>query len=128
MRATRVESTLDVPALRNSAWVTSAVPWMNSAPSSIGTATPGSRRVQQRPPIRSRASSTSTERPACASSAAAASPAAPAPTTITSAASVLLRLDAGIGGDFAPDPDFLLDLRRELLGRSARRRDAVVLQ
>src|SRR5438876_5553874 len=100
---------------------------MNSAPSSIGAATPGMRRVQQRPPTRSRASSNSTERPARASSAAAASPAAPAPTTIASNAPALLRLDAGIGRDFAPDTDFLLDLRRELLGRPARRRDAVVL-
>ena len=58
---------------------------MNSAPSSIAAPDDGSDCVKMRPPIRSRASSTVTESPACPSSTAAASPAAPAPTTITSA-------------------------------------------
>src|SRR5262245_37533583 len=98
---------------------------MNSAPSSTGTSRPGMRRVQQRPPMRSRASRMTTERPARESTSAAAGPAAPAPTIRTSK---LFRFDAGIGGDLAPDADFLLDHRAELLGRAAGRRDAVVLQ
>src|SRR3981189_1876910 len=101
---------------------------MNSAPSSTGTGRPGKARVQQRPPMRSRASRTSTERPARASPAAAARPAAPAPRTITSTGCVLFRLDAGVGRDLAPDLDFLLDLRGELFRRAARGRHAVVLQ
>src|SRR5580765_4563593 len=101
---------------------------MNSAPSSTGSGTPGSRTVQQRPPTRSRASSTSTERPARPSSAAAESPAAPAPMTNTSYVSVLFRLDAGVRGDLAPDADLFLDLRGELLRGAAGGRDAVVLQ
>src|ERR1700688_4317095 len=57
---------------------------MNSAPRAIGAWQAGSRKVNIRPPIRSRASRMMTERPAPASFEAAASPAAPAPTTITS--------------------------------------------
>src|SRR3989442_7347275 len=117
-----------MPALCRRRSVTSAPPWMNSAPSSTGISRPGMRRVQQRPPTRSRASSTSTERPARASSAAAASPAAPAPTTITSQDVGSFRFDTSVGGDFAPELDFLLDLGGELLRRAARGRHAVVLQ
>ena len=40
----------------------------------------------------------------------------------------LLLLDTGVGRDFLPDADLLLDLRGELLRRAAGRRDAVVLQ
>src|SRR5258706_7688225 len=128
LRCTRTESTAARRARRSSACVGAASPCMNSAPSSTGTSRPGKRRVQQRPPMRLRASRMTTERPPRASASAAASPAAPAPTTTTSAASVLLRLDAGVGGDLAPDADFLLDLREELLGRAAGGSDAVVLQ
>src|SRR5581483_4731284 len=74
-----------VPAARSSAKLASAVPWTNSAPTSTGTGRPGSSRVKMRPPARSRASSTTTERPASDSARAAASPAAPAPITTTSA-------------------------------------------
>src|SRR5207247_2035171 len=109
-------------------WVAGASPWMNSAPSSTGISRPGMRRVQQRPPTRSRASRMSTERPARASSSAAARPEAPAPTTITSKDAGSFRFDTGVGRDFAPDPDLLLDLRAELLGRAAGGVDAVVLQ
>src|SRR6185436_8424498 len=105
---------------------------MNSAPSSTGMPRPGMWRVQHRPPIRSRASRITTERPARVSASAAARPAAPAPTIRTSkfrtSTFALLRLHSRIGRDLAPDADFLLDLRRELLGCPARRRDAVVLQ
>src|SRR3954463_6900492 len=101
---------------------------MNSAPISTGVAIPGSRSVQQRPPTRSRASSMSTERPARPSSAAAQRPAAPAPMTTASYAGLLLLLDTRVRCDLAPDADFLLDLRGELLRRTARRRDAVALQ
>src|SRR6185436_1280289 len=101
---------------------------MNSAPSSTGMPRPGICRVQHRPPTRSRASRITTERPARVSASAAARPAAPAPTIRTSKASVLLRLYSRVGGDLAPDADFLLDLRRKLLGCPARGRDAVVLQ
>ena len=58
-------------------------------------------RVQQRPPTRSRASSTRTRRPSRPSASAAASPAAPAPTTMTSASMPSLHLHVGIGGDLA---------------------------
>src|SRR5262245_49335835 len=101
---------------------------MNSAPTSTGTSRPGMRRVQQRPPMRSRASRITTEQPPRASASAAARPAAPAPMTRTSQVSVLLSLHASVGGDFLPDADFLLDLRAELLGRAARGSNAVVLQ
>src|SRR5678816_1386550 len=117
-----------MPASARSACVDAASPWMNSAPSSTGISSPGMRRVQQRPPMRSRASRISTERPARASSAAAASPAAPAPTTIRSKDAFSLRFDAGVGGDFAPHVDFLPDLGEELLRRAAGGRHAVVLE
>ena len=73
-----------LPERASSARVIGACPWMNSAPSSMGAGRSGSLRVHTRPPTRSRASSSRTERPAAASSAAAASPAAPAPITMTS--------------------------------------------
>src|SRR5437016_2283165 len=101
---------------------------MNSAPSSTGIRSPGMCRVQQRPPTRSRASTTRTRQPARASASAAARPAAPAPTTMTSASMPSLHFHMGIGGDLAPELDLLLDLGEELLGRAAGRRDAVVLQ
>ncbi len=83
-RCARTDSTAVRPARLSSACVTFASPWMNSAPSSTGIGRPAMRRVQQRPPMRSRASSTSTRSPARASSSAAASPAAPAPMITTS--------------------------------------------
>src|ERR1043166_5935656 len=57
---------------------------MNSAPSSIGRATPSMRRVWMRPPMRSRASTMQTRFPAPDRSRAAAKPAAPAPMMTTS--------------------------------------------
>src|SRR5438034_11724659 len=57
---------------------------MNSAPSSIGSARSGGWRVKMRPPMRWRASRTTTRRPAPDRSRAAARPAAPAPMTMTS--------------------------------------------
>src|SRR6185436_11297234 len=57
------------------------LPCTNSAPSSIGTN--GAGIVKTRPPIRSRASMTTTAHPARLRSRAAASPAAPAPIMIT---------------------------------------------
>jgi hypothetical protein len=62
----------------------SASPWRNSAPSSMGNGHSGSRTVRTRPPMRVRASSTATERPAWESVRAAARPAAPAPITTAS--------------------------------------------
>src|SRR6266850_2254250 len=104
---------------------------MNSAPSSTGAPRPGKCRVQQRPPMRLRASRTSTERPARASSAAAARPAAPAPMMMTSSEAGFRRsfgFHAGRGGYLAPEVDLFPDLRMELLRGPARWRDAVALQ
>src|SRR5436190_1611140 len=61
-----------------------ASPWRNSGPSSTGSGHSGSCRVKMRPPMRGRASSTTTSRPPSDSARAAASPAAPAPMTIVS--------------------------------------------
>ncbi len=60
-----------------------AEPWIHEAPMSTGSSGQA-RLVCTRPPTRSRASSTSTRRPACCRRCAAASPEAPAPTTMTS--------------------------------------------
>src|SRR5258706_1621560 len=98
---------------------------MNSAPSSTGICSPGMRRVQQRPPTRSRASSTSTRWPARESSDAAARPAAPAPMTMTSE---LLDFDAGLGNHVLPERDLFRDLIAELLVAAAGGRDAVGLE
>src|SRR5678815_1353912 len=132
-RCSRFAITDGIRARCRSAYVASASPWMNSAPSSTGMPRPGIWRVQQRPPTRFRASRMTTERPARESTSAAARPAAPAPTIRTSKSRtpspcVLLRLHSRIGGDLAPDADLFLDLDEELLRRAARRRDAVVLQ
>src|SRR5258706_7660609 len=97
---------------------------MNSAPSSTGICSPGMRRVQQRPPTRSRASSTSTRWPARASSDGAARPAAPAPMTMTSE---LLDFDAGLCNHVLPERDLFGDLIAELLVAAAGGRDAVGL-
>src|SRR5258708_34656694 len=97
---------------------------MNSAPSSTGICSPGMRRVQQRPPTRSRASSTSTRWPARESSDAAARPAAPAPMTMTSE---LLDFDAGLGNHVLPERDLFRDLIAELLVAAAGGRHAVGL-
>jgi len=74
------------PASRAIAKASGLRPWTNSAPSSSGTGHPRGLRVQTRPPIRPRASSTSTRAPASHSSAAAARPEAPPPTTTKSRA------------------------------------------
>src|SRR5258706_6469458 len=124
-RCSRTESTAASPAFFKSAWVTLASPWMNSAPSSTGICSPGMRRVQQRPPTRSRASSTSTRWPARESSDAAARPAAPAPMTMTSE---LLDFDAGLGNHVLPERDLFRDLIAELLVAAAGGRDAVRLE
>ena len=81
-------STIAVLDFASQPSVAGARPWMNSAPSSIGNVTPGSRRVNMRPPRRSRASSTHTVPRCRLSSAAATSPAAPAPTIKVSNSSV----------------------------------------
>src|SRR5436190_2044764 len=93
-RCSRDESTAARPARLSSACVTFASPWMNSAPSSSGTSRPGTRRVQQRPPTRSRASSTSTRSPARASSSAAARHAAAATGCLLSRASTRFFSDS----------------------------------
>src|SRR6187397_302750 len=67
---------------------------MNSAPRST-TPPFGIRWLHTRPPTRSRASSTSTSRPAAASLPAAARPANPAPTTATRLPSMGARLSGG---------------------------------
>jgi hypothetical protein len=64
---------------------------MNSAPNSMGKSNPDSKWVKTRPPMRSRASTTWTDRPARHNWHAAANPATPAPITIT-AGSELIRL------------------------------------
>src|SRR6185437_8360498 len=97
-------SAAGAPVWRRSSVVSGDSPWMNSAPSSTGAARAGSRRVQMRPPIRSRASRTRTERPALPSAAAAARPAAPAPITMTSGLSVPIALPLCYRNDDARTP------------------------
>src|SRR5215831_6716166 len=59
-------------------------PWTKVPPSSIGIGLSGGWRDRRRPPTRSRASMTTTDRPCCVSRRAAARPAAPAPIIATS--------------------------------------------
>jgi hypothetical protein len=73
-----------VRASRSNAMVSSARPWMNSAPSSTGTAARVIGHDHTRPPMRSRASNTIIRNDRPAKLRAATKPAAPAPTTMTS--------------------------------------------
>ena len=73
------------------------VPSSHDAPMSTGT--PRASLVSSRPPIRSRASRTITDRPRRCSTRAAMRPAAPAPMTITSAAVPVARVAVAARGD-----------------------------
>src|SRR3954454_12182419 len=72
-----------MPSLGRRFQISGGLPWMNSAPSSMGQSQAGSNWVRTRPPMRSRASQIRTARPARAKLDAAASPAMPAPITMT---------------------------------------------
>ena len=82
------------PARTATPSVSSTAPWTNSAPSSIGPS--GVWCVMMRPPIRPRASSSSTRNPAAVTSRATVRPATPAPMTMTSGP-LMTALDADPG-------------------------------